>query len=562
MRKMRSAFALAAVCLAGLVSCSTGGDALFTSFSYSGHDARFDRTIDPQGQYFNPILAGFFPDPSICRRGDDYYLVNSSFSFYPGVPIFHSRDMVNWTQHGFVLNRPSQLNLDGIRMDGGVYAPSISYNPADSLFYMVNTIVDGIGNFYVTASDPLAGVWSDPVLLPQVQGIDPSFFFDEDGRAYVVYNGECPGEPQWEGHRAIWMYEFDYGAGCVKGEKILLVDGGVDRSAHPVWIEGPHLLKKDGRYCLFAAEGGTNEGHSEVAFLSDRVTGPYVPAKNNPILTQRDLPEDRPDKVSCTGHADMVQTPEGDWWAVFLGCRPYEDRHYNTGRETFLLPVEWVDGAPVILPGETPVPVVVDKPGLGEPAARPLSGNFSWTDDFSTLDDKWMQIRTPHSQWWSLDGGLRITPSEYTIQDRGVNPSFMGVRQQHASFDAVTTLEFTAVDNALAGVAIFQKEWANYVLGKQLIDGVPSVVLYVRDSMEPQRMVAAQALSKADARKALELKVSGDGAAYSFHYRVKGDQAWIQLGPVQDGRILSTDSAGGFTGVMIGCYATSGAVSE
>ena len=138
----------------------------------------------------------------------------------------------------------------------------------------------------------------------------------------------------------------------------------------------------------------------------------------------------------------------------------------------------------------------------------------------------------------------------------------MGVRQQHASFDAVTTLEFTAVDNALAGVAIFQKEWANYVLGKQLIDGVPSVVLYVTDSMEPQRMVAAQALSKADARKALELKVSGNGAAYSFHYRVKGDQAWIQLGPVQDGRILSTDSAGGFTGVMIGCYATSGAVSE
>lgn len=542
---------------AGLVlaGCSgAGGEAVFTSFSYTGHDARFERAIDPSGQYRNPVLAGFFPDPNVCRKGDDYYLVTSSFSFYPGVPIFHSRDLVHWRQHGFVLNRPSQLELGGIRMDGGVYAPALSYNPHDGLFYMVNTIVDGIGNFYVTAEDPLSGNWSDPVLLPELEGIDPSFFFDEDGSAYVVYNGECPGTPQWEGHRAIWMYGFDYAAGRVTGDRILLVDGGVDPSAHPVWIEGPHILKNDGRYVLVCAEGGTNENHSEVAFESDSVRGPYRPCGINPVLTQRDLPEDREDKVTCTGHAGFVSTPEGDWWAVFLGCRPYEDRHYNTGRETFLLPVEWMDGTPVILGRGREVPAVAGKPGLSpEEGYDVLTGNFSWEDDFRTLGDRWMQIRTPHEQWWSTGRGLRLTARKATVMDRGENPSFMGVRQQHASCDVSLAMDFKPSGEAVAGLAVFQKEHANYVLGKQLVGGRPSAVLY-KTTGDGTRLVASEELDPSG--KTLELRLRADRSEYTFFYRYAGSSEWRQLGDVQDGRILSTDSAGGFTGVMIGCYAS------
>lgn len=142
----------------------------------------------------NPILGGFYPDPSICRKGDDYFLVNSSFSYYPGVPIFHSKDLVNWKPLGHVLNRPSQLNLDGIRLSGGIYAPAIQYNPHNDMFYMITTCVDGIGNFLVKTDNPMKGEWSDPILLPQVGGIDPSLFFDDNGKGYIVNNDAPEGD--------------------------------------------------------------------------------------------------------------------------------------------------------------------------------------------------------------------------------------------------------------------------------------------------------------------------------------------------------------------------------
>lgn len=539
------------------MSCSENNSyPVFKEFSYSGNDSRFEVDYDPGTMYLNPIIPGFFPDPSVCRKGDDYFLVNSTFSYYPGVPIFHSRDLVDWNQIGFVLNRPSQLNLDGIRLSGGVYAPAISYNPHNDTFYMVTTIVEGIGNCYVKTKDPFSGEWSEPVVLPQVNGIDPSFFFDDDGKAYLVHNGECPGEPQWDGHRAIWLYEFDWRNDCLKGDPVLLVDGGVDKSTRPSWIEGPHMYKVDGKYLLMCAEGGTGTWHSEVIFTSDMPAGPYVPHKHNPILTQRTLPEDRADKVTSTGHADFIQTPSGEWWAVFLGCRPYEGNMYNTGRETFLLPVEWKDGVPVILPEDDPVPVVSERP---VPGAGPghITGNFDWTDRFETIDHKWMQVRTPRAEWWRLDDGLVLETKETELKDEGANPAFLAVRQQHASFEAETLMEYEPSGNALAGIAVFQNEKNHYVLGKQIVDGLPSVVLYASDKETGYRRVASEALSVGEVSEPLRLKVIADGADYVFCYMTESSQEWKQIGGIQNGRILSTDYAGGFTGVMVGCYATS-----
>lgn len=549
---MKTALFLAISLLTGLPN-----EALFKSFSYSGNDAMYERSIDDASQFINPVLTGFFPDPSICRKDDDYFLVTSTFSYYPGVPIFHSRDLVNWTQLGFVLNRPSQLDLDGIRLSGGVYAPAISYNPHNDTFYMVSTIVDGIGNFYVKTKDPFAGEWSDPILLPKVNGIDPSFLFDKDGKAYVVYNGDCPGTPQWEGHRAIWAYEFDWENDRVKGARKLLVNGGVNMADKPIWIEGPHIYNVDGKYYLMCAEGGTSTWHSEVIFTSGSPLGPYVPHKNNPILTQRTLPEDRPDKVTSTGHADLIQTPQGDWWAVFLGCRPYEGNFYNTGRETFLLPVQWQGGAPMILPQTERVPIVVDKPGLGKNLAAGLRGNFSWKDDFRTLDHKWLQVRTPRDRWWRLDGGLRIRPVDVSLNMKGTNPAFLAVRQQHIRCHAETVMEFMPEGDALAGLAVFQNEANNYVLGKQIVDGVPSVVLYRADKENGRVQVACEPLSVAQNRKPVRFRVSADGPSYIFEYAVGKSGRWTRMGDVQDGRNLSTDYAGGFTGAVIGCYVTS-----
>lgn len=532
---------------------------LFDWFEYSGNDDHFAAPL-PAGSYRNPILAGFYPDPSICRVGPDYYLVNSSFAYFPGIPIFHSRDLVHWTQLGHVLNRPSQLKLDGLGVSRGVFAPAISCH--DGLFYLVNTLVDAGGNFFVTAKDP-AGPWSDPVWLPEIDGIDPSFFFDDDGRAYIVNNGPPPdGKPLYEGHRAIWIQQFDLASWKLTGPRTVLVNGGVDIARHPAWIEGPHLFKKDGWYYLICAEGGTGEDHSEVVFRSQSVNGPYAPGAGNPILTQRNLDPRRNDPVTCTGHADFVKTPDGAWWAVFLGCRPYEGNFYNTGRETFLLPVTWTDGWPVILPPGQAVPAVAAMPGLADapPPPVPLNGNFTWRDEFDgpALKPVWNQLRTPHRNWFSLaqhPGSLALQPSAVSLPEPG-NPSFLGHRQQHARFSASTAMRVPAVAGETAGLAAFQNESHHYSLGVRR-HGAGLQVLLERSAGEgpggaPQTVASVDL--PAPVPNLIYLKIEGDGRAYAFSYATR-PSAWQVLKDGEDGTFLSTSVAGGFVGVYLGLFA-------
>jgi len=519
---------------------------------------------DSQKKVFsNPILAGFYPDPSICRVGEDFYLVNSTFAYFPGIPVFHSRDMVSWKLIGHVMSRPEQMNLEGLGVSRGIFAPAINY--CDGLFYVTCTFVDGGGNFVVTAKNP-AGPWSNPVWIPQVNGIDPSLFFDTDGKAYLVYNSIAPDDkPLYDGHRTIRMYEFDKAKLQVIGNEMFLINGGTDLSKNPIWIEGPHIFQKDGYYYLICAEGGTSWQHSEVVFRSENVAGPFVSYDKNPILTQRELDPNRSDPITCTGHADFVTTKSGDWWAVFLACRPYQAEYegfFNTGRETFLAPVKWIDGWPVINPDHAevqysyPLPV---KPDIKAKTDWPYSGNFRIRDDFDsdTLNPNWVFLRTPLSKWYSFDerkGFLTLQLRPETCAGTS-NPSFIGRRQQHLCGSASTAMNFTpAADNEKAGLLVFQNETHFYFLCQSRENGAPAVQLY--KSGTSNELLASEKIEANSEGKSLYLKIAVDGAQYSFYYAVKPGK-WILLKDQVDARFLSTRVAGGFVGCMYAMYATS-----
>ena len=540
--------------------------AVFDWFEYTGHDSVFDKMRPGPNEFQNPILAGFYPDPSIVRRGDDYYLVNSSFSYFPGVPLFHSKDLVHWTQIGSVLTRPSQLQLDSAGVSRGIFAPVIREHAGT--FYMITTIADR-GNFVVTAKDP-AGAWSDPVWLPEIaDAIDPSLFFDDDGKAYVVNNGPPVGQPLYSGHRAIWVQQFDVAGMKLIGPRKVIVNGGVDISKKPIWIEAPHIFKHDGKYFLICAEGGTADQHSEVVFRADSPMGPYAPGPINPILTQRHLDPNRPFPITSTGHADFVETQNGEWWAVFLGVRPYGDNLYNTGRETWLLPVRWENGWPMILAGNATVPYVLQRPKLPAESAPKIamSGNFAVRDDFAskTLAPYWEFVRTPRESFFDLmshPGSLTLSARSAALGTRA-QLSFVGRRQQHIDASASTAMRFTPTKpGEIAGLVAFQTDDFNYLLGVTLVNGKRSVQLIERDGRVPNKapITVATAPIPGAAGATVYLKITARGDKYDFSYATEPGQ-WTTLKADADGTILSSKVAGGFSsnfvGVMFGMYAYS-----
>jgi xylan 1,4-beta-xylosidase len=518
--------------------------------------------------FCNPILAGFYPDPSICRVGKDFYLVNSTFSYFPGIPVFQSRDLVHWKLVGHVMDRPEQLNLDGQGVSRGLFAPSIRY--FNGLYYVTCTQVDRGGNFIVTAKSP-SGPWSNPHWLPEINGIDPSPFFDDDGRAYIIYNSIPPdGKSLYNGHRTIRIRSLDIQSLNVIGVEKILVNGGVDITKKPVWIEAPHIFKKSGTYYLIAAEGGTAEQHSEVVFKSKHVDGPYIPYEKNPILTQRNLDPKRDFPITSTGHADLVQTEEGAWWAVFLGCRPYrpfEQNYFNTGRETFLAPVDWSGEWPVINPGlekvqyRYPVPMTVTR----VPAGVPRGGNFIVRDEFSEpkLDPEWTFLRTPREKWYDLTqrkGWLAVRLRKESCADT-LNPSFLGRRQQHATGSASVRIDFSPKgENEKAGLLIFQNESHFYFLCKAGSKGKAVVQLFSSTAEGSQergmRLIASQDIAGEPINAPVRLKIEAHGDTYSFFLGTR-ENKWELLKDSVDARFLSTRAAGGFVGCMIAMYATS-----
>jgi xylan 1,4-beta-xylosidase len=519
----------------------------FEWFQYDGRDLGFEpRPVD--GTYRNPILAGYNPDPSITRVGDRFYLVNSTFAHWPGIPIRESTDLVNWKLIGYALNDPTKIDYDGLDISRGVFAPAIEHH--QGTYYVINTLADAGGNFFVTAKNP-GGPYSDPVWLKEIDGIDPAFFFDDDGKAYILNNGPPVGTPRYNGHRAIWIQEFDVKAQKVVGPRKVIVDGGANPADNPIWIEGPHIYKVDGTYYLMCAEGGTGYRHSEVVFRSKSPWGPWEPYAGNPILTQRDLGMNRPNGVTSTGHADMVQRQDGTWWAVFLGTRPYSNDRYNTGRETFLLPVTWKDGWPVILPKGVELPRSVHlKDGRANDLAWGKAGPVKVERD--EFDGKgtteWLQIYVPKKPWHAIDkGALRIEALDVRLDEKR-NASFLARRQQDLKFEASTELG-SRLPGIAAGLAAYQNADHWYFLGTRAKGDQQQVFLERRKGKETT--VAAEKVLTSS--KPLRLRIRGNDQNYSFDY--DAGSGWTALVENDDGSILSTEVAGGFVGTVLGPYA-------
>ncbi|HCS63558.1 MAG TPA: glycoside hydrolase 43 family protein [Cellvibrio sp.] len=544
----------------------THNQAHFSWFDYSGNDAVFNQALG-NDKYQNPILAGFHPDPSVVRVGEDFYLVNSTFGFFPGIPIFHSRDLVKWTQIGNAIHRPEQLPYKNVALAQlGVYAATIEYR--NGTFYVINTCVGCGGNFVVTATNP-AGPWSDPIWLPKLEGIDPSIFFDDEGKTYIVHHRN-PSPQKYPAHTALWVMQVDSKTFQPISDDVMLVDGSAKVPWHTEYIEGPHIYKVDGTYYLSAPGGGTGYFHGQLVYKSKNIFGPYTANPDNPILTQFGLPDNRENPVTATGHADMFDDGKGNWWAVFLGTRIYDlDKknqqdpgNFHTGRETFMLPVTWKDGWPIILEKDKAVPYQVKKPNLPTTSRpmRAMTGNFSVREKFSekTLAPHWLFIRAPLSQWWSTGSGeLILTPREDQIGEYG-NPSFIGRRLAHMTASFGTKLTFYPQSpGEEAGLLAVQTDEFYYAFG--LSENVTGdTVLRVRKRAGKDTPVHGETIIEKKIKlgdsNTVFLRANIDKAKLGFEYSVDGKQ-FTSVIDSADSRVLTSAMAGGFTGAVVGMYA-------
>ena len=484
-------------------------------------------------KYQNPIIPGFYPDPSICRVGKDYYLVTSSFQYFPGVPVFHSTDLVNWEQIGHCLNRPSQLPLHKTWTSGGIYAPTIRYN--NGIFYMVTTNVSSKGNFFVYTDNP-AGEWSEPVWINQ-GGIDPSLLFDEDGKVYfsstTEYGTEAPG---------ICLSEIDINTGERLTDVKFIWAGSGGR--HP---EAPHLYKIKYYYYLIIAEGGTEYGHMVTIARSKSPWGPFEAYDKNPILTHRNSGFSL---IAGTGHADIVEDENGNWWMVFLAFRIADGEYHHLGRETFLAPVEWSEEGWPIVNGNANIELTMESNKIS--TAQVLTEDFEDNFQASTLNYQWNFIRNPYENMYSLTekkGYLRLYGSEISLNDAD-SPTFVGKRQQHFNCSVTTLLDFNPEKkNEEAGLTVFMNEKHHYEIAV-IGDGSNRKIILRRTIGKLSAIVAEEVIGQGN----VMLEISADKTEYHFKY-VIGEEEPKALAEGET-KYLSSEVAGGFTGVYMGLYAT------
>jgi alpha-N-arabinofuranosidase len=490
---------------------------------------------NPNGKsQLNPIISGFYPDPSICRVGEDYYLATSSFEYFPGVPIFHSRDLVHWRQIGHALNRESQLPLTGAKCSDAIGAPTLRYH--DGRFHMVTFNGAHGGNFHVSAENP-AGEWSEPVWLQQ-RGIDPSLHFDESGKVFLTTNGTM-----WNSVRGLYQCEIDIRSGKQLTDSVFVWPGS--GGSYP---EAPHLFKRGEYYYMIAAEGGTAECHMVTIARSTNPNGPFESCPHNPILSHRSLMT----FIHATGHADFVEDQRGNWWAVFLGIRYASGFFHNLGRETFLAPVRWRDdGWPVVNEGR-PVQLEMARENLLPPypwPAEPVRDDFK--EDRLRLP--WVFLRNPNPCDWSLSerpGFLRLRCSPVTL-DELASPAFIGRRQQHFECRASALIHFQpqTEDEEAGMTALISNDHHCEIAVTLRSDGRAVVVR--RRIGDLVKEVACEPLPDGPA----VISIETDREFYYFNLQQPdGSFRALATSPL---RYLSTEVAGGFTGVMLGLFASS-----
>ena len=481
--------------------------------------------------YRNPVLPGFYPDPSVCRVGDDYYMVNSSFCYFPGVPVHHSKDMIHWEQIGHCITRPAQTRLQNIGVWNGIYAPTIRHH--DGTFYMVTTNVSGGGNFYVTTKDP-AGEWSDPVYVRE-GGIDPDLFFD-DGKTYLL-TAQGAGE--------IHLAEIDLKTGRLLSRSEIIWRGTGGRCA-----EGPHMYKKDGWYYLMIAEGGTEYGHCETIARSRNLRGPFEGGPANPILSHA-LARGYQNPIQGTGHADLIQAHDGSWWLVCLGFRVLGGFYHVTGRETFLAPVKWDENGWPVVNGNGAISLEMNVPTLPQ---VPVAKKLVRTDfDTSKLGLEWNYNCAPRTGNYSLTerpGWLRLKASPVSI-DNSNSPTWLGRRQQQVDFESTAKLDAAGLnDGDEAGLTVYMCTSSHYDVAVRKRDGRLFLVLrYKLNRLDhTEKEIALES-------PVVYLRTTGNKDVYSFAWSADGS-SFSKLGEM-DASYLSSETAGGFTGVYLALYAQS-----
>ncbi len=489
-------------------------------------------------KYQNPILPGFYPDPTICRVGSDYFLATSSFEYFPGVPLFHSTDLIHWEQIGHCLTRKSQLDLTGIQSSEGIFAPTLRYH--NGTFYMITTVVGGRGHFYVTTDNPY-GEWSDPIFV-EGDGFDPDLFFDDDGKVYVTRQN-----PHREG---IIQFEIDITTGKLLDSGTILWRGFQD-----IQCEGPHIYRKDGWYYLLTAEGGTHKGHMVTIARSRNVSGPYEGCPDNPILSHRGCP-DQP--IQATGHGDLIEHTDGSWWIVFLGIRQVGDWlrgvGHHLGRETYLAPVQWIDGWPVVH-GGNPITEVMECDNRQSDSTVEVGYRDNF--DLPVLSPRWNFRGNPKDGFYTLEKHPPRVILHCSV-DTLKNPhcgGFMGVRQQHVFCIAATEIELSSDSfSGEAGIVACMNERHYYALGVRESTG--GYELFLRKqvgSLETETTIPLEG-------SRVELRIGATEEEYRFSYvDTSGNECTIGTGETH---YLTSEVAGGFTGVYFGLFATGAHVTD
>ncbi len=526
----------------------------------------------------NPILPGFNPDPSICRVGKDYYIATSTFEWYPGVQIHHSRDLVNWRLACRPLNRASQLDMRGNPDSGGIWAPCLSH--ADGLFWLVYTDVKRLdGNFkdthnYIVTAPSMEGPWSDPVYVNS-SGFDPSLFHDDDKRKWflnMVWNhrgagyGGNPTHPSFAG---ILLQEYDAAAGKLVGE-VRNIFAGTELGL----VEGPHLFKRNGWYYLTTAEGGTGYTHAVTMARSRDIAGPYELHPNKFLMTAKDDPQA---PLQRTGHGQIVETPDGQVYHTHLCSRPLSglagsqltnQRRSPLGRETGLQKCVWgEDDWLYLADGGLLGALEVEPP---QPAIRiEQSGVDRWFDG-DRLPDEFQWLRTPQPErLFTLTGtGLRLHGREAI--GSWFEQALVARRQEHFRFRAETTLDHSPANwQQAAGLTHYYNKHKFHFLAVTFHEDMGRVLTIMScegDWQNSRLSFPLGAPVQLPAEGAVDLALEVNGAAGQFWFRpVAGTGEWQTVGPVLDASLISDEAGRGehasFTGAFVGMAAfdTSGA---
>ncbi|MBP1550583.1 MAG: glycoside hydrolase family 43 protein [Oscillospiraceae bacterium] len=481
-------------------------------------------------KYTNPIVKGFYPDPSVCFANGKFYLVCSSFQYFPGVPLFESDDLVNWKQIGHVLTRKTQVMLEKINSSGGVFAPTIRYH--DGRFYMVTTNDTTHQNFYVYTDD-IYGEWSEPIFVDQ-GGIDPSLLFDE-GKVYFMSNGADD-----DGVGGVVQCEINVETGEKLSRSKCIWQGSGGR-----YLESPHLYKINGGYYLMAAEGGTEYGHMITYARSDNPWGPFVNYPNNPVLTNRNK---APFIIQGIGHGDLIQHTNGDWFILSLGFRQIHiwQPYHHLGREVFLTPVKFGEdgwftaGTNGITDWEYEI-----KGDFEQVEKR----NYTFENTKWNLD--WVYLRHPVLENYELSEGKAVLHGTDITLDMTDTPTFLGIRQRDFNMDFA--VDVTA-DKGEAGVTMYMSESEHYEVAiREKGDGFEAVLkLNIGDIKHVQSTLP---LSGGKAR----LIVRADNFGYKFFVSENGKETGLGYGST---KYLSSEVSGGFTGVVMGLYAVGNNTAE